>query len=349
MLNHKIMRFPRLKDDVGIPVCNIKAKSVKWLWPHRIPLGKLTILDGDPDVGKSLVSVDLAACVSAGRALPDGAESLPGNVIIISAEDDAADTIRPRLEAAGANLTRVTVIDMIRDRDGGERSFEIPGDLDRLEKEIRDRQAVLVIIDPLMAFLPLKVNSWRDQDVRRALAPLAKLAERTGAAILIIRHLNKKENTRAIYRGGGSIGIIGAARSGLLIAPDPEDPEIRVLASMKANLSRRRPSLAFRIVETTIEGLEGTIPKVKWLGNVEASAESLLNSEGNPRTSAVEFLQRTLRSGPMSAEKVKELARESGIAPRTLDRAKVQLNIEACKKGFGDEGYWVWSLEKGRK
>src|SRR5262249_22936941 len=151
---------------------------------------------------------------------------------------DAADTIRPRLEAAGADLDRIHIFHAVR-REGHEVIPSLPENLPELERAIRDRHAELVVIDPLMAYLGGGVDAHRDQDVRRALAPLAKMVERTGAAGLAVRHLNKggASGGNPLYRGGGSIGIIGAARSGLLVARDPDDPERRVFAVTKSNLA----------------------------------------------------------------------------------------------------------------
>jgi hypothetical protein len=266
-----------------------------------------------------------------------------GNVIVLSAEDGGADTIRPRLEVAGANLNRVSLMGPIYD-DGEHRAFELPRDLDKLEAEIRRLNVVLVIIDPLMAYLPSTVNSWRDQDVRRALAPLAQLAERTRAAIVVIRHLYKIPGGNPLYRGGGSIGIIGAVRSGLLVAPDPEDPDIRVLASTKSNLAPKPKSLRFRIT-----GARNDAPTIKWLGTSDNDAQELLDGHRSPMSEAVTFLRRILKSGPKPSKKVKRLARRAGIALRTLDRAKAQLHVKAKKEGFGDDGFWVWYLPKKAK
>lgn len=333
-----MLRFPRLASDLSTPLVNIKTEKVRWLWKRRIPRRKVTILDGDPGLGKSLLMLDIAARITTGRKLPFGHPAAVGSVIILSAEDGAADTIRPRLEVAGADLNRISLMGQIYDN-GEHRSFELPRDLDKLEAEIRRLNAVLVIIDPLMAYLPSTVNSWRDQDVRRALAPLAQVAERTGAAIVVIRHLNKIPGRNPLYRGGGSIGIIGAVRSGLLVAPDPEDPDIRVLASTKANVSARPQSLRFRI---TGNGAAA----VQWLGASDRTAEELVDGHKTPASEAVAFLRRILKSGPKPSKKVKRLARRAGIALRTLDRAKGKLHVKAKKQGFGDEGFWVWYLPK---
>jgi RecA-family ATPase len=225
----------------------VEPERVEWLWPGRLPLGKLAVLDGDPGLSKSVVTLDLAARVSAGLELPDSQPCEPAGVVVLSAEEGLRDTIRPRLDAAGANTERIVALSNVAEGRTGERVISLTKDLAIIERAIERVGAGLVIIDPLMAFLSEKTDSHKDQDVRRALAPLATLAERKRAAVLIVRHLNKAADGNTLYRGGGSIAIIGAARSGLVIAQDPEDSERRVLAANKHNLSGAAPSLPFRI------------------------------------------------------------------------------------------------------
>ena len=203
-------------ERLGIRLDTVTPEHVSWLWPGRLPLGKVSLLDGDPGLGKSTVTLDIAARVSQGWAMPDGTgEGEPAGVVIVSAEDGLADTIVPRLVAAGADLSRIVALDKVPDDEGGH-PFVIPDDMPFLERAIADAGARLVIIDPLMAFLSGSTNSHRDQDVRRALARVHDIAERAGAVLWVVRHLNKTTGGPAVYRGGGSIGIIGAARSGLL-------------------------------------------------------------------------------------------------------------------------------------
>jgi RecA-family ATPase len=214
-----------------------------------VPLGKLTVLDGDPGLGKSTLTLGMAAALSRGTGLPGGSDLQgPADVVIVSLEDGVADTIRPRLEAADGDLARIHVITSIGPE---QRIPSVPDDLGEMEPVIAERGVKLVILDPLMGALSAGVNAHRDQDVRRALAPLAAMAQRTGAAIVIVRHLNKAEEKSAIYRGGGSIGIIGAARVGLLVARDPDatspDDPRRVLAVAKCNLARESRALRFSL------------------------------------------------------------------------------------------------------
>ncbi|MGI8587717.1 MAG: AAA family ATPase [Chloroflexia bacterium] len=211
---------------------DVVDKQVSWLWPGRIPLRHLSMIEGDPSVGKSLLTLDLAARVTTGSPIPDGGIGDlggPAGVVILSADDDVDRTIRPRLEAAHADLSRISV-------------QRLPSltDLDKIEAAILRKEAKLVIIDPLMAYLPAGVNT------SRALAPLARLAERSGAAILLVRSLY---TGGAGQRRGASTDIITAPRSTLLVARDPLNitGACRILVCTKHNLTVRPPDLAFRI------------------------------------------------------------------------------------------------------
>lgn len=322
---------------VGLVMAAVRAEPVRWLWPGRIPAGKLTVLDGDPGLGKSCVTLDLAARVSTGREMPDGSAGASGGVVLASAEDDPADTVRPRLDAAGANCERVLALRVAE--------YGTIAQTDVLRAAIERVGAALVVIDPLMAYVGLgrDVNSYRDQDVRAMLAPLAALAAETGAAILLVRHLRKSAaDGNPLYRGGGSIGIIGAARSGLLAARDPDDPELRVLAVTKANLAREAPSMGYRLVEA-----DGAVA-VEWLGQSERRAAELLGvpasaEERGDLHDAVEWLCGQLAAGEAAAADLQRAARATGIAERTLWRAKRQLGVAARRDG-GRDGKWCWSL-----
>lgn len=320
----------------GIRVSDVEPKPVEWLWHPRVPRGKVTVLDGDPGLGKSTLTLELAARITSGRSLPDDERDVePQSVVLLTAEDDIADTIRPRLDAAGADVARVTVLDS---------SLTIPRDDAQLLRAIEREHAALLIIDPLMAFLGAGVDSHKDQDVRRGLSGLALIANQTGAALLIVRHLNKSGGGNPLYRGGGSIGIIGAARAGLIVGVDPEDDSRRVLAVTKANLGPSAVSLSFRI-----EGhpLNRRVAAVKWLGTVKHDARSLLSQDTPERRGAlgkaVKFLGEALADGERQAIDVRAEAREAGIASRTLDRAKPKAHVHAKK--IGDK--WWWELTAG--
>jgi RecA-family ATPase len=238
-----------------VALADVAPAAVRWLWRGRVPLGKLTVLDGDPGVGKSTLLLDLAARVSRGTALPDCERSDlegPATVVLLTSEDGLADTVRPRLAAAGADLGRVVAMTGVRDG----QEVVLPREWPEVARVVARARARLLVVDPLMAYLERGVNAYRDQDARRALAPLALLADKVGVAIVVVRHLTKSGGANALYRGGGSIGIIGTARSGLLAAADPEDPagERRVLAVTKGNLAGTVPALGYRLARIIHRG-----------------------------------------------------------------------------------------------
>ena len=336
-------------EPVFIRLEDVKAEPVRWLWPGYLPLGKLVILDGDPGLGKSVLSLDLAARVTTGRAMPDGQDGTSGGVVILSAEDAPGDTIRPRLDAAGADPTRVRILRAVRGREG-EHSPEIvePADLAGIERAVRECDARLLIFDPLTAFLGGRVNANYDQDVRRALGPLTEMAQRAGVTIIAIRHLNKSQGISAIYRGGGSIGITGASRAAFMVGKDPSDPQSRVFANVKANLSRLSGSLGFR-VETAPSG----VPCIRWTGASSVSANDRVQPEPSAparprRDEAQAFLLEVLANGPALATEVLEGAEARGIRRKTLDRAKKELGVRVGKPKGVKDGPWEWHLpERG--
>ena len=200
--------------DGTVRLSDVKRELVRWLWQGRIPLGKITIIQGDPGLGKSTISLDLGARVSRGLPMPDGTFGIgPAGVLILSAEDGLSDTVRPRLEAAGADLDRVRAQTWVARPD---KPPVIPSDLDAIAASIRKYDVALTIIDPMMAFLGADVGSNNNQDIRRALAPVKAMAEELGVAVVFVHHLNKGSGP-AIYRGGGSIGISAAARCVLVV------------------------------------------------------------------------------------------------------------------------------------
>jgi len=334
-------------EEIGRLLSSVEREEVSWLWPSWLALGKLALVDGDPGLGKSAMSLDLAARVSSGKGFPDGADCEAAGVVLLSAEDGLADTIRPRLDAAGADTSRILALATVPDENGHDRLLSIPEDLPLIQKGITRVRAGLIIVDPLMAFLSGDTNSHRDQDVRRALAPLAGLAERTGAAVLVIRHLNKASANNPLYRGGGSIGIIGAARMAFVVGKDPQDENRRVLASTKNNLAMSPASLMF-----SLEEAESGSVRVNWLGQSEVSAKDLLatpqdREHADARSEAVEFLNEVLADGPVAASQVKEEAEDAGISERTLARAKKVVGVMSYREGeIGErgKGQWLWKL-----
>ncbi len=324
-----------------VNVGKVDPERITWLWPGFIPAGKLTLIDGDPGDGKSTMTLDLAARISSGAAMPDGTRVPLGRIMLLSAEDGIADTIRPRLDAAGADVTAIVVFDEVFE-DGVARPVELPRDLHHIERAIREHGITLVIVDPLMAFLG-GVDSHNDQSVRRALHPISKMADSTGCAIVVVRHLNKGGG-KAIYRGGGSIGIAGAARAVHLVAPDPEDPERRILAPVKVNIAKKSPAIIYRLVDDPDHGCA----RVQWEGTSTYSADDLVAMEApedrEERVTAVDFLAAALVDGPRRTKDVEEEAEQvHGISVRTLKRARKQLGViaEQVNVSKGRNEWWL--------
>lgn len=331
----------------GVLASEVKPEKVRWLWCNHIPLGKITVFDGDPGLGKTTVAFDVAARVTRKQTMPDGSKPdvSAAGVVIVSLEDGIADTIRPCLEAAGADLEKVRIIQTIAGLDGVDRTPTLPTDLPTIEMVITEMGSALLVIDPLVATLAAETNSFRDQDIRRVLAPLAALAERAGVAVIVIRHLNKSNNPNPKYRGGGSIGIIGAARASFVFGESPDEEGTFVIAPNKLNLCAKPPSLRYALKES-----EGVLA-VTWLGETQLSARSLLaqpetQEETNACSNAKSFLLGALSDGPIDSKEIKREARDAGHSEKTLSRAKNLLGIRALKVGFGEGQHWEWSLPK---
>jgi len=312
----------------------IVAEPTEWLWWPRIPLGELSVIDGDPATNKSLLTLDLAARVTTGREMPDGASSCAGGVVLLVAEDSLGKTVRPRLEAANADLARIAIPNGV---------ISVPNALAVIEHAAQQVEAKLIVIDPITAFLR---NSNSDQSVRQALTPLRDLAERTNAAILIVRHLNKSGGQHSLYRGSGSIGLIAATRSALLAAHDPRDPKdhnLRVLCHVKNNLGPRAPGLSYEPMTA-----ENGNVMIEWRGEIDYRPEDLLAppKDRNRRLhDAQAFLLKILADGPIEQQKVKTMATDVGFAWRTIERAKEVLEIVSRRQGWGPGSKCVWEID----
>jgi putative DNA primase/helicase len=333
---------------------DITAVPVRWLWPDRIPFGKITALAGRPKIGKGLLYARLIADVTRGSI--DGALREPRHAIIITTEDDPGDTLKPRLLAAGADLPHVHMFQM------GSRDepvpFRIPQDVDELSRRIEQTHAALVVVDPLIEFIDAKTDVHKSQPVRQALAALNSVARGTGIAILVIIHLNKGASTDPLVRHEASAAFTQVLRGAMLLGPDPADPkgergDRRVLAMTSSNLARLAPSLAYEIHTRTVEGDNGepiTTADITCTGESLATGDELLARarDGDQDHSAVEeageFLRHELSNGPKPAEQLFALARGVGISQISLRRAKKTLDIASLKRG--KDGPWEWDLPR---
>ncbi len=325
---------------------DIAPKSLRWLWQGRIPLGKLTLLIGDPGLGKSLLTADVASRATRGTSFPDGAASESGSVIFLSAEDDAADTIRPRLDAAGADVSRVHILEAVRvplvDGSLAEKPFNLETDCAALEGALREYSDVrLIVIDPISAYLG-GVDSHSNAEVRGILVPLVALAGRLGVAVLCVTHLRKSAGA-AIYRAISSIAFAAAARAVWALASDPEDGDRRLLLEVKQNLSPSPGGLAFRIEA------QNNVPRIAWEpGAVALAANDVLGNvdmqqDQSERREANEWLKDLLTDGPVAVKKIQGEAKAAGLSWMTVRRAKEALPVVASKSGY--QGKWEWRLE----
>lgn len=327
-------------------IADVTPERVSWLWRGRLPVGKLVVFDGDPGVGKSTLALSFAATVTIGGTWPDGTRcDYPGDVILLSAEDGLADTVRPRLDAAGADVTRVHAVQGVRvDKDGDALRMPTLADVSMLRRLVDETMARLVIVDVLMAYVPTGTDSHRDQDMRAVLARLSKLADDTGCTILLLRHLNKSGGS-PLYRGGGSIGIVGAARVGMLAAPDPDDDSRRVLAMLKNNLSPAPESLKYQLVSDGDSASEFGVARVQWCGTSEHDARALLSEDGTggdtTTDEAAAWLSDYLtQQGYCPSADAKRAGKRAGFSERTLQRAASKLKVVAESTGFPRRTYW---------
>ena len=314
----------------------VEVEKIDWLLYPFIPFGKATIVQGDPGEGKTTMVLQIIAKLTKGQAvLPsDSDESAleektmdlePVNVIYQTAEDGLGDTIKPRLLSAGADCSRVMVID---DNDQALTMMDA-----RLEEAIIKTKARLVVLDPIQGFLGAAVDMHRANEIRPLMKRIAVLAEKYHCAIILIGHMNKNSNGKSSYRGLGSIDFQAAARSVLIVGRIKDEPEIRVVCHVKSSLAPEGKSIAFRLDKDT--GFE-------WIGEYDISADDLLSGEnrGQKIRSAKEFLKEVLASGSVAQTKVAEEAESRGIKKKTLWNAKKELEIDSVKIG----NQWFWML-----
>jgi AAA domain-containing protein len=335
---------------------DVKPEKIEWLWPGRIAVGKQTLIGGEPGLGKSQVTAALAATVTSGGTWPcDEGRSPLGSVIILSAEDDASDTIRPRLDAAGADVSRIHLISAVHQNDGkGRRTFNLQADLVLLEKAIQQIGDVrLVIIDPVSSYLG-KTDSHNNSEVRSTLAPLGEMAARLRTAVVAVTHFNKGAGQSAVNSFIGSIAFIANARTAFVVTRDPDDDTRRLFVQAKNNIAANGGGLAFRVEQHLLDG--GIVASgIAWESEkITRTADEILaagrdTSEAPERSEAEAFLRDMLADGPRPAAEIEAEAKGASISTRTLRRARNKLKIKSYRKaetgeGLGSDGRWYWAL-----
>ena len=344
---------PKLKL---INMDSVEVEQVEWLLYPFIPYGKVTIIQGDPGEGKTTMVLQIIAKLTRGEPIfpvtdttmkikekrsdevdsgndgLDGEDNMqeqssvsPVNVIYQTAEDGLGDTIKPRLLAAGADCSKVLVID---DSDQSLTMADV-----RLEEAIVQTKAKMVVLDPIQGFLGADVDMHRANEIRPLMKRIAVLAEKYHCAVILIGHMNKNSNGKSSYRGLGSIDFQAAARSVLIVGRVKDEPEVRVVCHTKSSLAPEGTSIAFRLDKNN--GFE-------WIGEYDISADELLNGDGRGQKGrkAKEFLLEILANGGMTQKKIAEEAEARGIKSKTLWNAKRELEIDSVKRG----NQWYWML-----
>ncbi len=331
--------------------CDIEPEPVEWLVDQSIPLGAMVVIGGQPGMGKSQIAISLAASVTTGKGLPDSSTfDKQGSVIILANEDDAARTIRPRLDAAGADLSKVHIVQGVSRQGGAADLFQLDTDIRELRSKTQSLGDVrLIIIDPPSAYLGSKVDSYKDADVRQVLTPLGSLAQDTGALILLVVHLNKRSDAGAQQRFGGSTAWVAAPRAAFLVAEDPVTRD-RYMVPVKNNLGDDRTGFNYQIHEKLLTYKNQTLkaPFVKWLGKSQRSAADLLAPPQRNSSTAVDeaqlFLANQLSAGKMKVADLKIAAESAGVSWASIQRAKQGLAV--ASKRVAD--CWEWELMGGK-
>jgi len=314
---------------------DISPEEVHWLWHPWIPRGKLTLVEGDPGLGKSHLTLQFGTAVSHGHGLPGMLKTAPANTLLLTAEDGLGDTVRPRLDAMKADVSKIFPLT-------GPLVFNAVG-LAQLEQAIQDTSARLVVVDPLVAYLDATMDLNRANETRAITKQLAAIAERQDCAIVLVRHLTKSGKDRAIYRGLGSIDFTASCRSAMLVGSDPNDPTRAALIHIKCNLAAKAAAQGFTIADG----------RFKWTGRTTLTAADVLGAEQGGQSAvdeAVEFVRSELADGPVPAATVREHARAAGIAEKTLRRASKSIGVVATQvheKGRKGAASWAWRLING--
>lgn len=311
---------------------NVTAKPVDWLWYPYIPLGKLTVIQGDPGEGKSTFVLNLVALLTNGQSMPDGYRlSAPGIAIYQCAEDGMADTIKPRLVQAGANCKRVAYIiddDIALTLEDG-----------RIESAIAETGASVFIIDPIQAFIPPDTDMLSATKMRSVLRKLANIAERNHCAVILVGHMNKGNSSKSLYRGLGSIDIAAIARSVLMISRDESRPDIRYMVPIKSSLAPEGSAIAFSFREGG---------KLEWQGRYEVNTSALLDTvtvKTTKREKARAKMIQVLEQGDTPAKQVYAELADIGVGSRTVEKVKKELSIKTYRSG----ACWYWCLPKANE
>jgi KaiC/GvpD/RAD55 family RecA-like ATPase len=325
-----------------VALADVEERSVEWLVDGMIPTSALTLLVGEGGKGKTTLAIHVGARITKGEPVFPGMScASPADVLVVSAEDSIAHVMRPRARIAGADLTRIHAFELA----SGDLSF--PTDVPWLRDEARDRGAKLVVIDPLSAFVEGRIDTHNDASVRRTLRPLHGMAEELGIAVLVVVHTNKGQGGNVTNRVNGSVGFVNAARSALVFAPDPREPNNsprRVVAVGKSNYAATDTS--FDVVLAVPAG--ESHPRIEYVGRSSLDAGDLLTGPkeggGSVRDGVVEWLRAYLADGSRRAKDLEADAAAVGHSWATVRRAADTLGVVKRREGNGEGAASFWSL-----
>lgn len=336
-------------------LADVEMEPINWLWRKRLARGKLNIIAGQPGLGKSQITALMAAMVSRGGAWPDGTKCPSGSVVFICCEDDAADTIAPRLDAANADRSKVHILDWIveqADQGPRKRSFDIGKDAEIVRDLcMQFGDVALIVVDPVSAYLGA-ADSHKTSDVRAALAPLQTIAADVGACVVLVSHLNKGgTDASAMSRVAGSGAFVAAARSAWVVGQHPQDETSRVFLPLKNNIGDDKTGFSYQIkgavvagkIETSRVEFDTTALEIKAEDVLAAGATSSTPAGGAAEREAVQFLMEELANGAQPASELKARAKQAGIAWRTIERAKTKLGVRT-EKDHAPGGGWRWRI-----
>ena len=344
---------------IAVRGSDVVCRKLAWLWQLRVSLGKLTLLVGDPEQGKSFLTLDMAARVTRGRAWPDQPKQRAprGSVIVLSAEDHSDDTIVPRLKKAGANLDKCVILKASRAADGLVRPVSLDRDLGVVRQTLLDNpDCRLVVIDPISAYLG-QVDGNSNTHLRSLLFPLAELAAERGVAVVMVSHLNKRTSAQAMYRTMGSMAFVAVSRAAWLVVRDPKNEERRLMLSVKNNLTERPKGMAFRLSSANKQA----IAKIAWENEpVEQTlAEALEISSGfnlaeqryrDHEHWVVTWLREQLSDGPKTRIQLWLDGMFESVSKDQLYRAAKRLGVVMRKKGMTwDDADWLLPEHLGKQ
>lgn len=328
---------------------DVETKPIQWLWPQRIAIGKLSIIAGDPGLGKSFLTLDIAARISTGAAWPDQPDygNAPGSIILLSAEDDPSDTIKPRLLNMDADCSKIHALKAVKTPEGKQRCFDLGSDLEILKAVIKNvPDCRLIIIDPISAYLG-KLDGHSNSEIRGLLAPLSDMAAEYNVALVAVTHLNKGGGSNPLYRAMGSLAFVAAARTVWTITRDNDDgvkeSPRRLMLPAKNNIAEDNSGLSYMLVNGRVVWDETTMEMTA--GKFFREQTEHEDKHFSPaRSEAQDFLMEVLKDGPILSKEVQHMAKEAGINHNTLSAAKKELNIRATRIGAGKDGKWFWLL-----